>query len=73
MARELHPKGIHVAWINIDGGIRNPARAERMGTEDTADSLLDPAAIAASYVQLIDQPRSAWSDELTLRPWVEKF
>ncbi|WP_299371995.1 SDR family NAD(P)-dependent oxidoreductase [uncultured Tateyamaria sp.] len=71
MARELHPKGVHVAWVNIDGGISNPARAER--TDDGTDRMLDPDAIAAAYVQLMDQHRSAWSDELTLRPWVETF
>ena len=69
MARELHPKGIHVAWVNIDGGISNTARAER--TDDGTDKMLDPDAIAPSYMQLIDQHRSAWSNELSLRPWVE--
>ena len=71
MARELHPKGIHVAWVNIDGGISNTARAER--TDDGTDKMLDPDAIATSYMQLIDQHRSAWSNELSLRPWVERF
>ena len=73
MARELHPQGIHVAWINIDGGIRNPNRPERIDAADNPDSMLDPDAIARAYKQLIDQDRSAWSDELTLRPWVETF
>ena len=73
MARELHPQGIHVAWINIDGGIRNPSRPERMDASDSPDSMLDPDAIAHAYIQLIQQHRSAWSDELTLRPWVERF
>ena len=73
MARELHPQGIHVAWINIDGGIRNPDRPGRMEPQGAPDSMLDPDAIAAAYVQLIDQHRSAWSNELTLRPWVERF
>lgn len=71
MARELHPKGIHVAWVNIDGGISNTARAER--TDDGTDRMLDPDAIATSYMQLIDQHRSAWSNEISLRPWVESF
>jgi NAD(P)-dependent dehydrogenase (short-subunit alcohol dehydrogenase family) len=71
MARELHPKGIHVAWVNIDGGISNAARAER--TDDGTDKMLDPDALAVAYMQLIDQHRSAWSNELTLRPWVESF
>lgn len=68
MARELHPKGIHVAWINIDGAILNPGRVAT-----SPDAMLDPDAIAEAYLQLIDQHRSAWSDELTLRPWVERF
>lgn len=70
MARELHPKGIHVAWINIDGGIRNPGRTE---PADKPDSMLDPDAIARSYLALVQQDRSAWSSELELRPWVETF
>ncbi|PWW00331.1 NADP-dependent 3-hydroxy acid dehydrogenase YdfG [Hoeflea marina] len=70
MARELHPQGIHVAWINIDGGIRNPGRTE---PADRPDSMLDPDAIAESYLMLVRQQRSAWSEELSLRPWVEKF
>ena len=71
MARELHPKGVHVAWVNIDGGISNTARAER--TDDGSDKMLDPDAIATAYMQLVDQHRSAWSNEITLRPWVETF
>ncbi|RBI85689.1 oxidoreductase [Rhodosalinus halophilus] len=70
MARELHPRGIHVAWVNIDGAIRNPGRTE---PEDAPDSMLAPEAIARAYLGLIRQDRSAWSDELTLRPWVERF
>lgn len=73
MARELHPQGIHVAWVNIDGGIRNPDRPERIDPEDQPDSMLDPDAIAKAYLGLIHQDRTAWSNELTLRPWVERF
>ena len=73
MARELHPKGIHVAWINIDGGIRNPARSERVDAADSPDSMLDPDAIAQTYLSLIRQGRSAWSNEIAVRPWVETF
>ena len=73
MARELHPEGIHVAWINIDGGIRNPRRPERIDPAGKPDSMLDPDAIAAAYLQIIDQDRTAWSNEMTLRPWVERF
>ncbi|MEL6206799.1 MAG: SDR family NAD(P)-dependent oxidoreductase [Pseudomonadota bacterium] len=70
MARELHPKGIHVAWINIDGGIRNPGRTE---APDAPGSMLDPDAIARTYRHLIEQERSAWTNEVALRPWVERF
>ena len=70
MARELHPQGIHVAHVVIDGGIASDRRAEPM---DRPASLLDPEAIAASYLHLIRQPRSAWSWEIEVRPWVEKF
>ena len=70
MARELHPEGVHVAWINIDGGIRNPGRTE---PPDNPDSMLSPEAIARHYLILIRQDRSTWSNELTLRPWVESF
>lgn len=72
MARELHPQGIHVAWVNIDGGIRNDGRAERVDP-DGEDRMLDPQAIAQTYLHLINQHRSAWSEEVALRPWVEKF
>jgi NAD(P)-dependent dehydrogenase (short-subunit alcohol dehydrogenase family) len=70
MARELSPQGIHVAHFVIDGGIRSAARGEPAGQPD---SLLDPDAIAASYWNVLQQPRSAWSWELELRPWVERF
>jgi NAD(P)-dependent dehydrogenase (short-subunit alcohol dehydrogenase family) len=70
MARELHPQGIHIAHVVIDGGIRSARRAE---PPDKPDGLLDPDAIAANYLQLIRQPRSAWAWEIELRPWVERF
>jgi NAD(P)-dependent dehydrogenase (short-subunit alcohol dehydrogenase family) len=70
MARELSPQGIHVAHFVIDGGIRSAVRTE---APDRPDSLLDPDAIALSYWNVLQQPRSAWSWELELRPWVEKF
>lgn len=70
MARELQPAGIHVAHIVIDGAIRNPGRTE---PPDKPDSMLDPDAIAETYLQLIRQPRSAWSWEIELRPWTETF
>jgi NAD(P)-dependent dehydrogenase (short-subunit alcohol dehydrogenase family) len=70
MARELSPQGIHIAHFVIDGGIRSAARVE---PADRPDSMLDPDAIAASYWSVLQQPRSAWTWELELRPWVEKF
>jgi NAD(P)-dependent dehydrogenase (short-subunit alcohol dehydrogenase family) len=70
LARELGPQGIHVAHFVIDGGIRSARRPE---AADRPDSLLDPDAIAASYLQVLQQPRNAWSQEVELRPWVEKF
>ena len=70
MARELAPRGIHVAHIVIDGGIRSARRTE---PADKPDSLLDPDAIAETYVHLLRQPRSAWTWEIELRPWVENF
>jgi NAD(P)-dependent dehydrogenase (short-subunit alcohol dehydrogenase family) len=70
MARELSPQGIHVAHFVIDGGIRSAARAV---APDRPDSMLDPDAIALAYWNVLQQPRSAWSWELELRPWVEKF
>jgi NAD(P)-dependent dehydrogenase (short-subunit alcohol dehydrogenase family) len=70
IARELAPQGIHVGHFVIDGAIRNPGRVE---PPDRPDSMLDPDAIAASYLQVLQQPRSAWTWEVELRPWVERF
>ena len=70
MARELSPQGIHVAHFVIDGGIRSATRVE---PADRPDSMLDPDAIALGYWNVLQQPRSAWTWELELRPWVEKF
>jgi NAD(P)-dependent dehydrogenase (short-subunit alcohol dehydrogenase family) len=70
LARELQPQNIHVAHVVIDGGI---ASAARQASADHPDSLLDPDAIAAAYLHLARQPRSAWTSEIELRPWVEAF
>jgi len=70
MARELSPQGIHVAHVVVDGGIKS---ARRPDSPDNPDSLIDPDAIASTYMHLIHQPRSAWAWEVELRPWVEKF
>jgi NAD(P)-dependent dehydrogenase (short-subunit alcohol dehydrogenase family) len=66
MARELAPRGVHVAHVVIDGQIRAQAGG-------APDAQLEPTAIAEAYFQLHTQPRSAWTLELDLRPWVEKF
>ena len=68
MARELSPQGIHVAHFVIDGGIAREGR-----TPSGPDALLDPDAIAVNYLHVLRQPRSAWTWEIELRPWVEKF
>ena len=65
LARELHPQGIHVGHVVIDGAIG------RAGDGDA--TRLDPDAIADSYLHLLDQPRSSWAWEIELRPSVERF
>ena len=70
MARELSPQGIHIAHVVIDGGIRSAARPV---PADKPDSMLDPDAIAQTYLDLLQQQRSAWAWEIELRPWVERF
>ena len=72
MARELGPKNIHVAHVIIDGQIHSE-RYAHLAKERGADSLLEPDAIAAQYLVLHRQHRSAWTQELDLRPWSEKF
>jgi NAD(P)-dependent dehydrogenase (short-subunit alcohol dehydrogenase family) len=69
MARELQPQNIHVAQVVIDGGIDEPNGAGSRGP----DGLLDPDAIAQTYLHLHRQHRSAWSSHIEVRPWVEKF
>jgi NAD(P)-dependent dehydrogenase (short-subunit alcohol dehydrogenase family) len=70
MARELSPHGIHIGHVVVDGGIKSERRSD---PPDKPDSMLDPDAIAQSYLHLLQQPRSAWAWEIELRPWVEKF
>ena len=70
LARELSPKGVHVAHFVIDGGIRSGARPD---PNENPDSLLDPDAIAQTYWHVATQARSAWTWEVELRPWVERF
>lgn len=76
MARELGPQGIHVAHTVIDGAIDTDFIRGRHPDFDHAkaqDLILNPEAIAANYVMLHKQPRSAWTHELDLRPWGEKW
>lgn len=69
-ARELGPHGVHVAHFVIDGGVRSAVRPD---PTDRPDSTLDPDGVAQSYLDVLRQPRSAWSLEVELRPWVETF
>lgn len=66
-ARELGPQGIHVAHFVIDGIVRSATRP------DASDNTLDPDGIAQTYLDVLRQPRNAWSHEVELRPWTEKF
>ena len=70
LARELHPQNIHIGHFVIDGGIRS-GREDRQ--DDGTDNMLDPVAIAETYMQFHAQHRSAWAWEVELRPWVERF
>ncbi len=76
MARELGPRGIHVAHTVIDGAIDTDFIRERHPDFDNAraaDLILNPDAIAANYVMLHKQPKSGWTHELDLRPWGENW
>jgi NAD(P)-dependent dehydrogenase (short-subunit alcohol dehydrogenase family) len=76
MARELGPEGIHVAHVVIDGGIDTPFIRENFPERyalKARQGILDPEAIAENYWQLHRQPRSAWTHELDLRPWIEPW
>lgn len=72
LARDLGPKGIHVVWINIDGVINIPGRRTQL-SHLTEEDLLKPEAIAETYWHLAHQDRSAWTLEVDLRPFKEKF
>jgi len=69
-ARELGPQGIHVAHFVIDGGVRSATRAD---PKERPDSTLDPDGVAQTYLDILRQPRNAWTWEIELRPWVETF
>ena len=76
MARELGPKGIHVATVLLDGAIDSPMmwreHRDRMEKLDT-DGAIQPDAMAEAYWQLHSQPRNAWTFELDLRPWTQRW
>jgi NAD(P)-dependent dehydrogenase (short-subunit alcohol dehydrogenase family) len=72
MARDLHPQGIHVAYVNVDGGIDMPLLRQYLRDAKDED-LLKPSAIADAFWYLAHQDRSAWSHELDVRPFKEKF
>lgn len=67
LARELHPRGVHVAHVVVDGAIRPAGRADPDG------AMLDPDAIARTMLALVRQDRTCWTDEIAVRPWVERF
>jgi len=73
LARELHPQNIHVGHIVIDGGIDGTPQRGRVNEVEGKDNTLNPDALAESYMYLMDQHRSAWTWELEIRPWIEKF
>ena len=77
MARELGPKGIHVAHVIIDGAIDTPwikkLFPDYFKEKKKIDGLMNPDDIARNYIMLHKQPRNAWTQELDLRPWVEKW
>ncbi|MCG2591210.1 SDR family oxidoreductase [Ramlibacter sp. XY19] len=76
MARELGPRGLHVAHVVIDGGIDTEFIRENFPERyalKEKDGILNPEHIAENYWLLHAQPRDAWTHELDLRPWMEKF
>ena len=73
MARELHPKNIHVVHVVVDGGIKSERRGSDGRDDRGPDAWLDPDAIADTYYHLHSQHRSSWSWEIEVRPWVEGF
>jgi short-subunit dehydrogenase len=75
LARELGPLNIHVAHFIIDGSIASPGRDLNADEPSTNidDAMLEPDAIAETYLAVLNQHRSAWSQEVDLRPWKESF
>lgn len=73
MGRELAPQGVHVCHFVIDGGVRNAKKGRIEGADDPADKYLDPDAIAETYMHAVKQDRSAWTWEIELRPFGERY
>ncbi|WP_114391317.1 SDR family NAD(P)-dependent oxidoreductase [Notoacmeibacter marinus] len=73
LARELHPKNIHIGHVVIDGGIAGTPQHGRSNEVNGDDYMLDPDQVAKAYMNLIDQHRSTWAWEIELRPWIETF
>jgi|TARA_B100001057_G_scaffold129369_2_gene128433 short-subunit dehydrogenase len=71
LARELHPKNVHISHFVIDGGIRSATRSDRESNGDC--DMLEPDEIAKTYLQFHQQHKSAWAWEVELRPWMETF
>ncbi len=72
LARELHPQNIHIGHFVIDGGIVKKSGDDRAAARGE-DGMLDPDAIAETYMHLYRQHRSSWTWEIEVRPWVENF
>jgi NAD(P)-dependent dehydrogenase (short-subunit alcohol dehydrogenase family) len=72
MARDLGPQGVHVAYVNVDGAIDMPF-IHRLRPDLAKDQMLDPAAIAETYWHVAHQDRSAWTQEIDVRPYPESF
>ena len=77
MARELGPRGIHIAHIIIDGAIDTPwieeLFSEFYNEKKDKDGLMNPNDIAKNYLWIHNQPRNAWNHEIDLRPWIETW
>jgi NAD(P)-dependent dehydrogenase (short-subunit alcohol dehydrogenase family) len=72
LAREFHPKGIHVVHVIVDGQIDTPRLREREPNRP-AETVIPPSAIAEAVIACLRQPRTAWSQEIDIRPAVESF
>ena len=76
MARELGPKNIHVAHVVIDAGVDTAWIMENFPDAEglkASDGIVNPDDLATNYVQIYDQPRNAWTFELDVRPWSERW